>query len=432
MVQSALYAAERLSHAIWISHAINLVIVDEVAYVWWYDNEGAIQSYGIDFIEDLPHFLVLLLCLERFTVKDWGVVPGFKISGQEANRCLLSFRPPPSDVDIEININLTNNIRAHFGIGGRATRVLHVTSQSMDPRGIYKSLEDKELVLKVYWAEESRAGEAEIIEKALQIAQQNDDVNGHLPDLICSHDFDECSTKVIRKAFGIETKSHRVLRVMLFRRLYPITDLVGEKFWKAFWECFRCHYHLWLGGVEHNDISVNNLMYDKLNGDLGVLNDYDLAHLEGRSRPSGTKCTGTMPFMALDLLTKEAWEGKIARLYRHDCESFAWVLLWICCRYDDGEEIRNAPLGELKTHDYWDCFVKKFSIFRTIVEITPTASYERFWPAARSLLIWPQLHRFDRDLRRAMERDATSEPEIDEVVNTCRKVLETEGFDVML
>ena len=31
-----------------------------------------------------------------------------------------------------------------------------------------------------------------------------------------------------------------------------------------------------------------------------------------------------------------------------------------------------------------------------------------------------------------MERDATSEPEIDEVVNTCRKVLETEGFDVML
>jgi hypothetical protein len=29
MVQSALYAAERLSHAIWISHAINLVIVGE-------------------------------------------------------------------------------------------------------------------------------------------------------------------------------------------------------------------------------------------------------------------------------------------------------------------------------------------------------------------------------------------------------------------
>jgi hypothetical protein len=84
--------------------------------------------------------------------------------------------------------------------------MLHATSQSMDPRGIYKILEDNELVAKVYWAEVLRTGEAEIIEKALQIAQQNDDVKGHLPDLICSHDFDEYSTKVIRKAFGFETK----------------------------------------------------------------------------------------------------------------------------------------------------------------------------------------------------------------------------------
>ena len=53
MLQSALYAAERMSHAIWISHTVNLVIigelftavshigshppsVDDVAYVWWY------------------------------------------------------------------------------------------------------------------------------------------------------------------------------------------------------------------------------------------------------------------------------------------------------------------------------------------------------------------------------------------------------------
>ena len=62
------------------------------------------------------------------------------------------------------------------------------------------------------------------------------------------------------------------------------------------------HYHLWVGGVEHNDISVRNLMYDKLNDDRGILNDYDLAHLRGRPQPSGTERTGTMPFMALDVL----------------------------------------------------------------------------------------------------------------------------------
>ena len=260
-------------------------------------------------------------------------------------------------------------------------------------------------MVKVYWPEATRAGEAEIITKAVEIAGGSDDVKGHLPDLIFSHDFGQYSTNVIRKAFGIETEGHRVLRIILFRRLYPITDLTEDKFWNAFWDCFRCkcpstirchmlmtsfavlgHHRLWLGGVQHNDISVKNLMYDKLNGDCGVLNDYDLAHLHGRLRPSGFERTGTMPFMALDLLTEEAMEGRIERLYRHDCESFAWVLLWICCRYDDGKEIRNAPLSELNTHDYWQCFVKKFSIFRTIVEITPTALYERFWPAARSLL----------------------------------------------
>ena len=43
------------------------------------------------------------------------------------------------------------------------------------------------------------------------------------------------------------------------------------------------HYHLWDGGVEHNDISVKNLMYNKLNGGHGILIDYNLAHLNGQA-----------------------------------------------------------------------------------------------------------------------------------------------------
>ncbi|KAH9990115.1 hypothetical protein BJV77DRAFT_919392, partial [Russula vinacea] len=214
---------------------------------------------------------------------------------------------------------------------------------------------------KVYWPEVVRAGEAEIIEKALQIAGKSD-LKRHLPDLICSRDFDEYSTEVFRKAFGIKTKGHRVLRIILFRRLYPITDLIGDQFWNAFRDCFRCHYRLWLGGVQHNDISVKNLMYDRHEGNCGILNDYDLAHLDGQPRPSGFECTGTMPFMALDLLTDDAMDGKVERLYRHDCESFAWVLLWICCRYEGGKETRNAPLSELNTHDYKQCFEKKSAL----------------------------------------------------------------------
>ena len=54
-----------------------------------------------------------------------------------------------------------------------------------------------------------------------------------------------------------------------------------------------------------------------------------IAHLRGEPRPSGTECTGTVPFMALDLLAEDAWDGKVRRLYRHDCELLAWVLLFV-------------------------------------------------------------------------------------------------------
>ena len=211
-----------------------------MAFVWWYDNEGAIQSYGINFVRDLPHFLVLLLCFERFTHRDRGIIPTFQLAENDADHCLLSFPSSPFISAVDIVINQSDKIRNHFGIVGRATQMLPANSQSKDPRDVGKSLGDMELVVKVYWPEASWAGEGQIIDKARQIAQQNDYVNGHLPDLICSHDFDEFSTKEIRTALGMPTQSYRVLRAMLFRRLYPITDLIGERFWKAFWECFRC------------------------------------------------------------------------------------------------------------------------------------------------------------------------------------------------
>ena len=40
-------------------------------------------------------------------------------------------------------------------------------------------------------------------------SQQDDDVSGHTPDLICSHDFNGHSTKRIREALGIASEGHR-------------------------------------------------------------------------------------------------------------------------------------------------------------------------------------------------------------------------------
>jgi hypothetical protein len=94
--------------------------------------------------------------------------------------------------------------------------MLPATSQSNDLQYVDRNLRDMDLVVKVYWPEASHAREGQIIEKACQIMKGNDAVDRHLPDLICSHDFEEYSTKRIHIVFGIATESHCVLWVMLF------------------------------------------------------------------------------------------------------------------------------------------------------------------------------------------------------------------------
>ena len=71
---------------------------------------------------------------------------------------------------------------------------------------------------------------------------------------------------------------------------------------------------------------------------VGVLNDFDLATImkAGEKSPPGIgfRRTGTPLFLALDLLRDE----DRPRLYRHDFESFAWVLLYASICVSAGKE----------------------------------------------------------------------------------------------
>ena len=98
---------------------------------------------------------------------------------------------------------------------------------------------------------------------------------------------------------------------------------------------------------------------------VGVLNDFDLAGLTNQEGASGQGNTGTLPYMALDLLSEKGLRGEIPRLYRHDAESFAWSLIYLCLStvkneegekytmlsrrlgrwFADWETCRNAKLG---------------------------------------------------------------------------------------
>ena len=70
------------------------------------------------------------------------------------------------------------------------------------------------------------------------------------------------------------------------------------------------HFKLWELGFEHGDPSLANLMVDPGTGN-GVLNDWDLSRVEDGPTRTGAERTGTIPFMALDLLDLRSlgWES---------------------------------------------------------------------------------------------------------------------------
>ncbi|KAB8069840.1 hypothetical protein BDV29DRAFT_182013 [Aspergillus leporis] len=99
-------------------------------------------------------------------------------------------------------------------------------------------------------------------------------------------------------------------------------------------------------GFLQGDISTGNLIINDDEGNpswSAFLIDLDLAIQEQRERPSGARGkTGTRAFMAIGLLLGEQHS------FRHDLESFFWVLFWICIHYD-------GPNKEVGQTDF-DCW----------------------------------------------------------------------------
>jgi len=70
------------------------------------------------------------------------------------------------------------------------------------------------------------------------------------------------------------------------------------------------HALLWRIGIAHGDISLYNLMY-KEDNKYGLLNDFDLSTIliPGDRNPNrqGLERTGTLPFMAMELLREKGF-----------------------------------------------------------------------------------------------------------------------------
>ncbi|KAF8121044.1 hypothetical protein EV363DRAFT_1366958, partial [Boletus edulis] len=376
-VQAGYYSAEMLAAHTARLHTFGLVVIGDVLYFWRYDRQDIVQCSGFNFVQDLPRLLVLLLAMQRFREQDWGLHPDID----------PKFGPRPEFHKTTLTDDKGKKIEervTHYGLNGRATNLFSVKSDDLtDPE------DARELVVKVFWAEATRTSEPEILKRVHDIGKDNEFAKGHVPDVLWYKAFKDASTDKFRERLGLKTEGARVLYMIIFRKLRPITELTGRDFLHAWWETVQCHLALWEKQVYHQDISPSNLVYRIDNGKIvGVLNDFDLASTQQSA--TGTERTGTVPFMALDLLDDLALQGHITHAYQHDAESLIWVLIWISLRYDDGKPRKHdRPLDAWLRVDAAGCRKEKrdFILGKAVRQaLVPGKGHEENWKLGNKCL----------------------------------------------
>jgi hypothetical protein len=158
-------------------------------------------------------------------------------------------------------------------------------------------------------------------------------------------------------------------------------------------------------------------MWYKKDGKLiGVLNDYDLSSLANEPGPRGNERTGTVPFMARDLLTEEGQRGEIKHLYRHDLESFIWCFAWISLRYNEGvlRPRGSRPFDEWATLDAVACGEDKLTLQTDKKVPAGTHKDDPMWKFIRECLFVLARRQILRSEMAELTQESESESDMDE------------------
>ncbi|KAJ7212510.1 hypothetical protein GGX14DRAFT_620653 [Mycena pura] len=337
-LQCASYALELLSNGGLRSHVISALVSFHSLELLYYDRS----------IVNRATFIAVLSACGSLRNPQWGYP---KLLNPPARGPLPFPVDPPSQFWRCIYRNrvleLTGGwklvlgdiiFRAH-GVIGRGTVVVQATVKECPSS---HKLQGKAVVVKWSWVPTSRVREAKIVGDAR--IYHDEDFNSLRP---------ECQ-KLLRDHFPQEYEE-RVLRVIVQAELQPITELQDPgQLAKAFKEIFECYR--WLHESDdvkiiHRDISVGNLMFKQIGDTVyGVLNDFDLAiQLNDERRSTSKQRTGTKPYMAIDLLVPQP----PSHLYRHDLESFLYVLVFLTCKIEGSllanwKDLAMDSLSDLK------------------------------------------------------------------------------------
>ncbi|TEB26048.1 hypothetical protein FA13DRAFT_1737700 [Coprinellus micaceus] len=241
------------------------------------------------------------------------------------------FEYPDTPSSPGICFRVTGVIRSPEELLGRATSVYKGQRRLLDG-----TFSEEEYIHKLSWPLQTSVSEADVVN--ILKARLPREAHQHLPELLFTSTStpEDLSLPQLRLGLNPGARDRRVLRVLTGKLYTPLWEAGSiENFKKAWLDCVEClHLAYKLGGVLHRDVSEGNLMAKPLpDGTVaGVLNDWDMSQFVGDdgddelSDPG--RCTGTPPFMAIELL-----RGPMRHYLRHDLESLFYLLIWAALHY---------------------------------------------------------------------------------------------------
>ncbi|CAE6349555.1 unnamed protein product [Rhizoctonia solani] len=395
-LQLGRYLFEMRSHQVTRESVLGILFLGPQASFWYADSDSTIKS---DYIPvDSLEFIAALICLTRANPEKLGYSPHFLaqdgsvITSQPINTARFTRNENSS---LTTTYRLDDTISRAPTLHGRCSRVIGATLPGLQ----------EPCVLKLSYQVVSCDSEAVLIRRAQErgvtglirvhtyftLRKLSEGPRSRLPPAYLNHLLAE----------------DRELRVLVLARctpLYCVSD--PRQFLTASISLLNTICDLYeKGKILHGDISVNNLMVESANPSVGVLIDLDhgvdlLENGNKKASESSLHRTGTLPFMALDLLhDNQTYPQDL----RHDLESFVYVLFWIAGRYDSGSEVNNLVFNEW-CQGTWDTI---YSTKYTFVMHEPP--YHNFQPTPGFEFLSHELAIFRQLLGKAHSQDALPE-----------------------
>ncbi|THH03603.1 hypothetical protein EW146_g10385 [Bondarzewia mesenterica] len=391
VAQAADYARLHMSARPFVLFSVGLLIYGSGFCVGIFDRAGVSFSPQKDMWDDTEGFIRVVRSLAcELTAVELGQDPTVReldrptterLTGLTGDEFYPSFLVDPVGGDGRCWCTIGHPMWSSLSLLGRGTVIWRVKAYTD------ASLSKTEMILKTTWRSSKRDPESAIYQTVKGMSGGlarflvGGDVKDRRPDLRVSRvrrqDPREDAVITVRSLRGdavdafVETPVlHRLIIATVGRPLWTYTS--DLEFVRGMRAALEGHLFLWKQGILHRDISAGNILLaaDPDNaepGHEGFLTDLEFARVHGEvfgstttretvpsrdglellerrktkfttsSAQRGAAMTGTLQFMAVELLTAMKWKSTqmrpaVHQNEKHDVESFVWVLVYSTMR----------------------------------------------------------------------------------------------------